>query len=172
MRYTVANWKLNLPPEGIGPYVDALRAAGAEDPLLVVAAPVPDLPEAEGLGVAAQNCSDQTSGAFTGEVSAAMLRDRGARFVILGHSERRTLFHETDALIARKLAAAHAAGLTPILCIGENLHMRDSGRADAFLADQLKAAAAGVAGGGDVIIAYEPIWAIGTGRHATGMMCA
>jgi triosephosphate isomerase len=172
MRYTVANWKLNLPPEGIGPYVDALRAAAAEDPLLVVAPPFPYLHEVEGLAVAAQNCSDQTSGAFTGEVSAAMLRDRGARFVILGHSERRTLFHETDALIARKLAAAHAAGLTPILCIGENLHMRDSGRADAFLADQLKAAAAGVAGGGDVIIAYEPIWAIGTGRNATGMMCA
>jgi triosephosphate isomerase (TIM) len=91
--------------------------------------------------------------------------------VILGHSERRTLFGETDALIARKVSIALETGLTPILCIGEDLKVRDSGRADAFLADQIKAAAAGV-GAGDVILAYEPIWAIGTGRNATGKMCA
>jgi triosephosphate isomerase len=172
MRYTVANWKMNLPPEGIPQYLDALRAAATDEPVLVVAPPFPWLHEVTGLAVAAQNCSDQPSGAFTGEVSAAMVRDRGARFVILGHSERRTLFHETDALIARKVNMAMENGLTPILCIGEDLRVRDGGRADAFLADQIKAAAAGVTKGGDVVIAYEPIWAIGTGRNATGKMCA
>ncbi|MBV9493041.1 MAG: triose-phosphate isomerase [Acidobacteria bacterium] len=172
MRYSVANWKMNLPPEGIAAYCAALAAAAGDGPRLVVAPPFPYLHEIRGLAVAGQNCAEKASGAFTGEISAAMLRERGAQFVILGHSERRTLFGETDAQIARKLAIALENGLTPILCIGEDLNVRDSGRAEAFLADQLKAAAAGVTNGGDVVIAYEPIWAIGTGRNATGKLCA
>jgi triosephosphate isomerase len=102
-----------------------------------------------------------------------MLADCGARFVILGHSERRNLYGESDALIARKLALAIDHGLAPILCIGENQEERDAGRAAAVVADQLRAAAVPqLAAAGEVLVAYEPVWAIGTGRNATGAMVA
>ena len=172
-RYAIANWKMNLPPEGIATYLDALRNAA---PGIVIAPPFPYLATVgaiDGVGVAAQNCAEQLSGAFTGEVSATMLRELGAQFVILGHSERRKLFHETDALVARKLTTAIETGLTPVLCVGEDLHVRDAGRVDAFLADQIKAAAAAVLESApQIVVAYEPVWAIGTGRNATGAMCA
>lgn len=171
--YAIANWKMNLPPEGIAPYLDAVRSGGAG---IVIAPPFPYLATVaaiDGVGVAAQNCAEQLSGAFTGEVSATMLRDLGAQYVILGHSERRKLFHETDAVVARKLTISIETGLTPVLCVGEDLHVRDAGRVDAFLADQIKAAAAAVLeSAAQIIVAYEPIWAIGTGRNATGAMCA
>ncbi|MDQ6802773.1 MAG: triose-phosphate isomerase, partial [Acidobacteriota bacterium] len=117
-RYAVANWKMNLPPAGIPSYLETLHApAGAR---VVVAPPFPYLKEMSGkVTLAGQNCAEQRAGAFTGEVSADMLRDCGAQFVILGHSERRTLFGESDTMIARKLATAIDAGLTPILCVGE-----------------------------------------------------
>src|SRR5205823_3698863 len=102
-RYAIANWKMNLPPEGIGAYLDAVRSGGAG---IVVAPPFPYLATVaaiDGVAVAAQNCAEQLSGAFTGEVSAAMVRELGAQYVILGHSERRKLFHESDAIVARKL---------------------------------------------------------------------
>lgn len=172
MRYLIANWKMNLPPEGVEAYVGAV-ATVATNAAVVVAPPFPFLRDIRGLRVAAQNCSDQASGAFTGEVSPAMVRDCGARYVILGHSERRNLFHETDALVGRKLTLAIESGLAPVLCIGEDLRVRDSGQVSRFLADQVKAAAVeALSEAGELIIAYEPVWAIGTGRNASGQMVA
>src|ERR1041384_6529931 len=102
-----------------------------------------------------------------------MLRDCGARFVIIGHSERRTIYGEDDALIARKLAMAIDAGLMPVLCIGENQDHRERGHASTFCSDQLRAAAVPqLESAAEVIVAYEPIWAIGTGKNATGEMVA
>jgi triosephosphate isomerase len=171
-RYLVANWKLNLPPEGIEPYLRAVGSAAPDDVTVVVAPPFPYLREVRGVAVGGQNCADQQSGAFTGEVSPRMLRDCGAAFVIIGHSERRAIYGETDAMIARKLVLALESGLTPILCIGEDLRVREAGHVARFLADQVKAVAAEALEQAEIVIAYEPIWAIGTGRNATGQMCA
>ena len=172
MRYLIANWKMNLPPEGIDPYLGAVMKARTET-TLVVAPPFPYLRDIVGVDVAAQNCSDQKSGAFTGEVSPSMIRDSGAKYVIVGHSERRHLFHETDALIARKLSLAIESGLMPVLCIGEDLKVRDAGKVSRFLADQIKVAAVdGLTDAAGIVIAYEPVWAIGTGRSASGQMVA
>jgi triosephosphate isomerase len=176
-RYLIANWKMNVPPEGIGAYLDALAGAGG-GAALVVAPPFVYIREVvarapRNVGVGAQNCGDQKSGAFTGEVSASMLRDAGAAYVIVGHSERRNIYGETDATVARKLALAIDAGLTPVLCIGEDQGVRDGGRAAAFVSDQLQAVAIPqLVSAGEIIIAYEPVWAIGTGRNATGAMVA
>lgn len=177
VRYLVANWKMNLPPEGIENYLATLGGADPRDVEIVVAPPFPFLrrvaESGEGLGIAAQNCSDQPAGAYTGEVSPGMLRECGVDAVILGHSERRTLFHENDALIARKLALALETGLTPIFCIGEDLRVRELRQVAQFLADQIKAVAGdALEEAGEIVIAYEPIWAIGTGRNATGEMVA
>ena len=175
-RYLVANWKMNLPPEGIEPYLTAVGSAAAGDVQMIVAPPFPYLRGVSSrtkLGVAAQNCADRDKGAFTGEVAPAMIVDCGARYVILGHSERRTIYGESDALVARKLAIARTTGLVPILCIGEELRTRDSGQVATFLAGQIRAVAdAGLDTAGEVIVAYEPVWAIGTGRNATGLMVA
>jgi triosephosphate isomerase (TIM) len=178
-KYVVANWKMNVPPEGIGGYVDALENAPAGDAQLVVAPPFIYIPEvvkkARRVAVSSQNCGDQKSGAFTGEVSAAMLRDSGAWFAIVGHSERRNLYKETDELVARRMAMAMENGLTAVFCIGEDLTVRDSGIGNVteHLANQIRAAAqAADSNPGGVIVAYEPIWAIGTGRNASGTMVA
>jgi triosephosphate isomerase (TIM) len=172
-RYLIANWKMNLPPEGIDAYLAAMGEADARDVAVVVAPPFPFLKDIRGLAVAAQNCSDHASGAYTGEVAPAMVRECGAGYVIVGHSERRQLFHENDALIARKIAIAIQTGLTPVLCIGEDLRIRDSGQVARYLADQLRATAdAGLDAAKELVIAYEPIWAIGTGRNASGAMVA
>ena len=174
-RYLIANWKMNLPPEGIDAYVDAMTAADANGVQLVIAPPYPFLRDvaAKGAVVAGQNCSDHDSGAYTGEVAPSMLRAAGATHVILGHSERRNLFHESDALIARKLALALQHGLKPVLCIGEDLRVRDAGHVSRFLAEQIKATAIpALDGAQDLVIAYEPVWAIGTGRNASGAMVA
>src|SRR5262249_28532768 len=176
-RYLIANWKMNVPPEGIGAYLDALGGAGG-GAALVVAPPYVYIGDVlarapRNVGVGAQNCGDQKAGAFTRDVSAAMLRDVGAAYVIVGHSERRNIYGETDALVARKLALAIEAGLTPVLCIGEELRIRDAGRATSFVSDQIKAVAIPqLASAGEIVIAYEPVWAIGTGRNATGEMVA
>ncbi|HEX6098045.1 MAG TPA: triose-phosphate isomerase [Thermoanaerobaculia bacterium] len=176
-RYLIANWKMNLPPEGIEGYLATLSGADPRDVDILIAPPFPFLRHVvkcgEGLGVAGQNCSDQASGAFTGEVSPRMLRECGVDAVILGHSERRHLFHENDALIARKLTLAVETGLMPVLCIGEDLQVRDAGHVARFLADQIKVAAvAALENAREVVIAYEPVWAIGTGRNASGEMVA
>jgi triosephosphate isomerase len=117
----------------------------------------------------AQNVCADAVGAFTGEISAAMLKDVGCRYVIVGHSERRALYHEDDKLVARKFVAAQSQKVTPILCVGETLEQRERGETEHVVARQLDAviAVAGVAALGDTVIAYEPVWAIGTGKNAT-----
>jgi triosephosphate isomerase len=117
----------------------------------------------------AQNVSEHGKGAFTGEVSTSMLLDFGCKYVIVGHSERRSLYGESDELVASKYMAAQAAGLTPILCVGESLDERESGVTEAVVARQLDAVinAAGVGSLAKAVVAYEPVWAIGTGKTAT-----
>ena len=117
----------------------------------------------------AQDVCADTQGAFTGEVSAAMLKDIGCQYVIVGHSERRLLYRESDQLVARKFAAAHSKGLIPILCVGEQLADREAGRTNEIVARQLDVVLE-LCGAGALelgVVAYEPVWAIGTGRNAT-----
>jgi triosephosphate isomerase len=117
----------------------------------------------------AQNLCAETQGAFTGEVSAAMLRDVGCRYVLVGHSERRQIFGETDALVARKFVAAQSHRLVPVLCVGETLDERESGRTHEVVSRQIDAVlgVSGIAALGSAVVAYEPVWAIGTGRNAS-----
>lgn len=116
-----------------------------------------------------QTLSEHDSGAYTGEVSGAMLKEFGCRYAIVGHSERRQLFRETDTQVAAKFMAAQRHGLTPILCVGETLEQREQGSTEAVVGAQLDAVigAAGIASLGRAVLAYEPVWAIGTGRNAT-----
>lgn len=117
----------------------------------------------------AQNMSDQAGGAFTGEIAASMLKEFSVRYVILGHSERRQYQKEPDALISRKALAAHAASIRPIVCVGETLEERESGRTEKVVGSQLQGSLAGLSKAQmeETIVAYEPVWAIGTGRNAT-----
>lgn len=121
------------------------------------------------VSVGAQNVSEHDKGAFTGEVAPAMLRELGCDYVIVGHSERRSLYGETSAQVAAKFKAAQAVGMTPILCVGETLEEREAGTTEAVVDEQLDAVldAAGIGAFGTAVIAYEPVWAIGTGRTAT-----
>ena len=122
------------------------------------------------ISLGAQNVSDQESGAFTGEISLPMLKDVGCQYVITGHSERRSLYGETDADVARKVIAVSSAGLTPIVCVGELLEERESGSTEAVIAKQLDVLlnnAQGLEALQAAVIAYEPVWAIGTGKTAT-----
>jgi len=176
-RYAIANWKMNLPPEGVGKYLAAMGAAQSSS-RIVIAPPFPYLKDVLAqapphIGTGAQNCADQNAGAFTGEVSPRMLRDCGVTYVIIGHSERRALFGETDALISRKLALAIENNLVPVLCVGEDWKVREAKKEVVFVSDQLKAVANDtLEAAGEIIIAYEPVWAIGTGKNATGAMVA
>jgi triosephosphate isomerase len=122
-----------------------------------------------GVAVGAQNMHDKASGAFTGEIAPPMLLDIGCRFVILGHSERRTLFGETDATVNTKTKAALAAGLTPIVCVGETLEEREGNRTQAVVTTQINGSLAGLPPSDleKIVVAYEPVWAIGTGKVAT-----
>jgi len=121
------------------------------------------------IGIAAQDLHWEREGAFTGEVSAPMLKEAGAEYVIIGHSERRRYFHETDALVSRKVVAAVQAELTPIVCVGETLEERERGETLAVLDRQVKNGLDQVTGSqvAELVVAYEPVWAIGTGRNAT-----
>jgi len=121
------------------------------------------------VSVGAQNVSENESGAFTGEVAPAMLRDVGCDYVIVGHSERRALYGETSEQVAAKFMAAQVAGLTPILCVGETLEERESGATEGVVGEQLAAVvnAAGIGAFRRAVVAYEPVWAIGTGKTAT-----
>ena len=142
---------------------------------VLVCAPFPYLAQVELLiqgskvMLGAQNLNTNSSGAYTGEVSADMIKDFGARHVIVGHSERRSLYGETSAMVAEKTKAALNAGLTPLLCIGESLEQRDSGNTEAVIEKQLSAVIelVGIEAFNQIIIAYEPVWAIGTGVTAT-----
>jgi triosephosphate isomerase len=139
-----------------------------------VCVPAPYLAQAQGLlrgsgiGWGLQDVSRFDKGAYTGEVSGAMAAEFGARYAIVGHSERRTVFADTDEIVVAKFAAAKRAGLTPIFCVGETLQEREAGRTEAVLARQVDALLQGGAGELDgCIVAYEPVWAIGTGKTAT-----
>src|SRR3979409_1629700 len=125
--------------------------------------------EGSRIAVGAQDVCAESGGAFTGQVSAAMLKDVGCSYVIVGHSERRRWYHEDDALVARKFAAALAADLTPVLCVGETLEEREAQLTEAVVARQLDAVISmhGAGGFARAILAYEPVWAIGTGRTAS-----
>ena len=174
--YVAANWKMHKTAAEAARFVDALlpRIAATQNEV-VICPPFPALAEVversrgSAVRVAAQNMHEAESGAFTGEVSASMLVEAGVDAVILGHSERRQHFGETDEALARKVPAALAAGLEPILCVGETEEARDAGQTDSVLERQLQADLAGVDPGrlAGVVVAYEPIWAIGTGRTAT-----
>ncbi|MDR0576947.1 MAG: triose-phosphate isomerase [Candidatus Accumulibacter sp.] len=150
-------------------------ASGLRGVAVAVCVPFPYLAQAQavlsGTPVAwgAQNLSEQAQGAFTGEVSAAMLQDFGCRYVLVGHSERRAIYGESDKLVAEKFAAALASGLSPVFCVGETLEQRDAGRTLDVVAAQIDAVKnrVGVAAFSGAVVAYEPVWAIGTGRTAT-----
>jgi len=174
------NWKMHKGIHETGGYVRELVAAlkerGAPPDCEVIVAPVfTSLAVAQQaawgspLKVAAQNCHWAAEGAFTGEVSAAMLRETGISHVILGHSERRQHFGETDAGVRGRLAAALGEGLMPIVCVGETLEEREAGATENVLARQLEGALEGLSAAqlAPLIVAYEPVWAIGTGRVAT-----
>lgn len=173
-KLVAGNWKMNGSLADNAALLTALKPALAGIDA-VVCVPFPYLSQAQaalaGSSIAwgAQNLSEQSKGAFTGEVSAAMLLEFGCTYVIVGHSERRSLYGESDALVASKYKAAQAAGLTPILCVGESLDERESGVTEAVVARQLDAVieAAGVASLTKAIVAYEPVWAIGTGKTAS-----
>jgi triosephosphate isomerase len=172
-----ANWKMNKTLAETGAFFDAFAPAAKElqGVEIVVCPPATALvvaatrAEDAGIGVAAQTMHFQPSGAYTGEIAASMLTEIAAWGTILGHSERREYFGETDEDLAKKVPVALDAGLIPILCVGESEGERDAGETEAVLTRQLDADLANVDGGrlGDVVIAYEPIWAIGTGRTAT-----
>jgi triosephosphate isomerase len=139
-------------------------------PVFTAIKTVADRLEGSNIGVAGQDCSTETKeGAHTGEVLASMLRDVGARYVIVGHSERRQFYAETDAQVNRKVHAGLAAGLTVILCVGETLDQREQGSAENVVSTQLNAGLSGLTASDldRIIVAYEPVWAIGTGRTAT-----
>lgn len=121
------------------------------------------------LHLGAQNCAEATDGAFTGEVSATMLAEYGCEYVILGHSERRAMYHESSDIVAAKCKAVQEAGLTPILCVGETLDEREAGQVEPVIAGQLDAVLnqSGVQAFEKMVVAYEPVWAIGTGKTAT-----
>jgi triosephosphate isomerase len=172
--YVVGNWKMNgtraMLAEARAIDRSAQRLMKAE----VALAPPYTLihavhREAEQIGVGAQDCSPDADGAFTGDVSAAMLADAGAKFVILGHSERRQGHNESDGLVRAKAEAALAAGLKLIVCCGETEETRDAGGAERFVTGQLEASLPEMidAAGDRLSVAYEPIWAIGTGRTPT-----
>lgn len=173
------NWKMNLDREGATRLVRAIQSEtrGMEGPEVLVAPPFPylslvrDLIGPAPILLGAQNMHPEAQGAFTGEVSGPMLRDVGCTHVILGHSERRTLFGETDTGVSGKLRAALLLGLHPIVCIGETLAQREAGETFSVLEGQLRGSLACLLQDQGVpfslTLAYEPVWAIGTGRNAT-----
>ena len=166
VRLVAGNWKMHGSRGSIAALLDEL--AGANPRGSAVCVPFPYLAQVaerlRGRAIAwgAQNVSEHAQGAYTGEVSAAMLAEFGCRYVIVGHSERRQLYGETDAQVAAKFAAAKKGGLTPILCVGETLAERDAGRTEEVVGRQLAAVKFD-----DAVLAYEPVWAIGTGKVAT-----
>ena len=173
-----ANWKMHLGPDDARVYLKTFRARynRHEDrevwffpPAVSVEAAAQAARERTDLLVGAQNIHWEPKGAFTGAISAALAFQAGARATLVGHSERRHVFGETDEDTRRKVAAAVAAGLVPMLCVGETLAERDAGHTLAVVVRQLAAALSGLDGGAlsRVVVAYEPVWAIGTGRNAT-----
>src|SRR5687767_13756320 len=169
-RLVAGNWKMHGSRASVEALLDSLLQGLPKDAKVgcAVCAPFPYLAlvaerlRATPIAWGAQNVSEHAQGAFTGEVSAAMLAEFGCRYVIVGHSERRQIYRETDAQVAAKYAAVRSAGMTPILCVGETLEEREAGRTEDVVARQLGAVAFSSG-----VLAYEPVWAIGTGRNAT-----
>ena len=173
-----ANWKMNMTQAESAEFVHSLLLDIGDisevdvviiPPFTAIAKVTEALGKAQNIKVGAQNMHWERSGAFTGEISAAMLRDLFVRYVVLGHSERRTLFGETDEIVNRKVRAAHEATLRPIVCVGETLQQRDAGQVEKVLSTQLRGSLAGLDAKElqETVVAYEPVWAIGTGRNAT-----
>jgi triosephosphate isomerase (TIM) len=175
-RIVAGNWKLHGDRAFAAALLDALAGTAPPGPVeRIILPPLPYLAElasrhaGRGLAFGAQDVSPHAKGAYTGEVSAAMLAEVGARYTLVGHSERRQYHAESSELVARKFVAARQAGLAPILCIGETLQEREAGQTEAVLAGQL-APVFDLGGAGALegaIVAYEPVWAIGTGRTAS-----
>jgi len=171
------NWKMNGSSASVRELLAGIKAGvvGLTKCEIAVCPPYIYIPQArdalKGTSIAwgGQNLSTETDGALTGEIAASMLLDFGCTYVIVGHSERRTLYGEDDALVASKFAIARAAGLKPILCLGETLEDREQGVTEEVIARQLDAVIApwGAVALADGVIAYEPVWAIGTGKTAT-----
>lgn len=170
------NWKMNGSRESIKGLLDGIKAGmGDVKAQVAVCAPYVYLADVQAqlagsnIGFGAQDIATEDSGAYTGEVSGPMLNDFGCQYVIVGHSERRSLFCEADDDTARKFAAARRHGMTPILCVGESLAEREGNVTEEVVARQLDAVIAleGVAALNDAVIAYEPVWAIGTGLTAS-----
>lgn len=173
-----ANWKMNKGPSETQDFVKSFlsKLTGRQTSDIVIAAPFVSLPalsealrEARGVEMAAQNCSQYDDGAYTGEVSVKMLREVLVRHVIIGHSERRAIFGETNAIINAKMKQARAVGLKLIFCIGETLEERNAGLLEQVLRSQISEGLEGITTSDmeDTVIAYEPVWAIGTGVTAT-----
>ena len=173
-RWVIGNWKMNGSLATNAPLLETIAARGAGSAKVAVCAPFPYLTQLQrslgGTAIAygAQDVSAHTSGAYTGQISAAMLMEFGATIVLVGHSERRAYNAETSAQVAAKATAAVSAGLTPVICVGETLAERESGQAEATVAAQLAPCAALIArSSNNIVIAYEPVWAIGTGKTAS-----
>ncbi len=175
-RIVAGNWKLNGDRAFARGLLDAMVAAPrAKDVQLLILPPAPYIAElvtryaTQGLAFGAQDLSVNDQGAYTGEVSGQMLADVGARYVLVGHSERRQYHEESSHLVAEKFVAAKKAGLIPILCLGETLHQREAGQTEWALERQLEPVfeLAGSQALADSVLAYEPVWAIGTGRTAS-----
>ena len=174
-KIVAGNWKLQGSREFAAALVDAINAGAPAGVHLIVLPPYPYLGEVlarcagADIAVGAQDVSAHAKGAYTGEVAAAMLADVGARYTLVGHSERRQYHAESSELVAQKFRAAQAAGITPILCVGERLEEREAGQTEAVIASQLRPVLdlVGVAAFADAVVAYEPVWAIGTGRTAS-----
>jgi triosephosphate isomerase len=175
--FIAANWKMYKTVHDTVVYIKEFRnlVKDIDEAEIIVAPPFTAIHAAaeaarnSNIAIAAQDLHWEREGAFTGEISAAMIKEAGAEYVIIGHSERRRLFHETDATVNRKTVTALAAGLTPIVCIGETLEERERDDTNAVLDRQIKDGLDGITGDqvGSLVIAYEPVWAIGTGRNAT-----
>jgi triosephosphate isomerase len=171
------NWKMNRSAAEALDLVQGLKRelGPIKDIDVVVCPPFTALSEVHkaildsNIRLGAQNMSEHVSGAYTGEIAAGMLKEFSVRYVILGHSERRQFQKESDELIAKKAAAAHAASLKPIVCVGESLEEREAGRTEQVVGAQLQGSLAGLSKAQmeETIIAYEPVWAIGTGKTAT-----
>src|SRR6476661_819165 len=177
-KIVAANWKMNMTQAEAASFVETflLEIDESRDVEVVIVPPFTSiatvnagLENAKYIKVGAQNMHWERSGAFTGEISATMLRDLFVRYVVLGHSERRTLFGETDEIVNRKVRAAHEAMLRPIVCVGESLEQREAGEVEKVLTSQLRGSLAQVDAKElqETVIAYEPVWAIGTGKTAT-----
>ena len=170
------NWKMNMTPSQAKELVTELIPLVKDAACDVVVCPpyvdialVAELVKGTNIQVGAQNIHWAEKGAFTGEISAAMLKEAGAAYAIIGHSERRQYFGETDETVNSRTKAALAAGIVPIICVGESLAQRENGETDAVVSGQVKADLEGIPGEAvaGLVIAYEPIWAIGTGKTAT-----